>query len=148
MYDHVARTQDRKALWRSDAEGLRLWRLIVGGLPGLLALVLMPNHLHLLHSLDVRIALAQILAGYTRSTGRPRMERLPPATWVADPQKRRRQVRYVHLNPCRARLCLDPLSWPFSTHRDATGLVVTRWCPSAEMWRGSIAMSLAIRTSR
>lgn len=43
---------------------------------------------------------------------------LPPAEAVPEGPKRRRSVRYVHLNPCRARLVADPLAWPLSTHRD------------------------------
>ncbi len=37
---------------------------------------------------------------------------------------RRRSLRYVHLNPCRDGLAPDPLTWPFSTHRDFVGLSV------------------------
>jgi hypothetical protein len=46
----------------------------------------------------------------------------PPAERVEGATKIRRSVRYVHLNPCRARLVTDPLAWPFSTHLDAVGL--------------------------
>lgn len=42
---------------------------------------------------------------------------------VPDGQKRRRTVRYIHLNPCRDHLVDDPLAWPLSTHLDAVGLV-------------------------
>ncbi len=122
MYDHVARTLDRKPLWHDDADALALWNRLRRALPDLSALVLMPNHAHLLHPRDVRVAFAQVLAGHTRSQGRARMDRVPPARWIADAQKRRRQLRYVHLNPCRAGLCHDPLAWAFSTHRDACGL--------------------------
>jgi hypothetical protein len=38
-----------------------------------------------------------------------------------------RTVRYTLLNPCRDRLVPDPLSWPFSTHRDMVGLA---WPPA------------------
>lgn len=41
---------------------------------------------------------------------------------LVDGQKLHRTRRYVHLNPCRARLVTDPLAWPWSTHRDAVGL--------------------------
>jgi hypothetical protein len=50
-----------------------------------------------------------------------------PAAEVVTPDKVGRVVRYVHLNPCRAQLCADPLAWPFSTHRDATGFA---WPPA------------------
>jgi hypothetical protein len=38
-----------------------------------------------------------------------------------------RQVRYIHLNPCRAALTDDPLRWLWSTHRDVVGAVVDPW---------------------
>jgi hypothetical protein len=128
MYHLVARSADGRLLFRTWAEGLALWRRVVRGVPGLVAFTVMPDHLHLLHPDDVRLPLAQILAGYARWRNRARRERgrvfepLPAAQYLADEDKRRRTVRYVHLNPCRARLVRDPLAWPLSTHRDAVGL--------------------------
>lgn len=89
----------------------------------------MPEHLHLQHPRDMRARLGQGLAGYVRwlnaRTGGAgsRLRRLPPPTWAAGKTKVRRDVRYIHLNPCRAGLCNDPLAWPWSTHRDRLGLV-------------------------
>jgi hypothetical protein len=46
---------------------------------------------------------------------------------VAGRQHLARQVRYVHLNPCRAGLVRDPLAWPWSTHRGVVGAEVDPW---------------------
>jgi hypothetical protein len=54
---------------------------------------------------------------------------LPPAEVLLTASKISRQIRYVHLNPCREKLVGDPLTWPFSTHRDACGLAVPRVVP-------------------
>jgi hypothetical protein len=44
-----------------------------------------------------------------------------------------RQVRYVALNPCRARLVSCPLAWPWSTHRDVVGCVLDPWVTSERL---------------
>jgi hypothetical protein len=59
----------------------------------------------------------------------PLFARLPPAEVLETAGKINRQIRYVHLNPCRDKLVGDPLTWPFSTHRDACGLAVPRVVP-------------------
>jgi len=48
----------------------------------------------------------------------------PPPEAIPDEKHLRRTIRYVHLNPDRSHLVGDPLSWPWSTHRDATGLAM------------------------
>jgi hypothetical protein len=128
MFHLVARSADGRLLFRTWSEGLALWQRVVRRVPGIVAFTVMPDHLHLVHLDDVRQPLAQILAGYARWRNRARGERgrvfepLPTAQLLTDEDKRRRAVRYVHLNPCRARLVRDPLAWPLSTHRDAVGL--------------------------
>jgi hypothetical protein len=127
MFHLVARTRGRAPLWLDWSEGAALWARVTAATPGLVALVLMPDHLHLIHPADVRLRLADALGRYARwaharrGTGGALLAPLPAAEPLVDPQKVRRSVRYVHLNPCRARLVDDPLSWPFSTHRDALG---------------------------
>ena len=54
-----------------------------------------------------------------------------PAEPLVDATKARRTVRYVHLNPCRAHLAVDPLAWPFSTHRDRLGCAARPVLPQA-----------------
>src|SRR5687768_15753019 len=88
----------------------------------------MPDHLHLLHEADVRDRLIHALVGYVQWVNHRRgdhgalLEPVPAAGAALEGDKRNRSVRYVHLNPCRARLVSDPLAWPLSTHRDAVGL--------------------------
>jgi hypothetical protein len=128
MFHLVARTRRQRPLWTTWEEGCALWRRILHHCPEPLALTLMPDHVHLLHSVDARRRLARAIADYGQwwahrhqISWRP-IEPLPPAEWVPEGKKRRRSVRYVHLNPCRAGLVTDPLAWPLSTHRDAVGL--------------------------
>lgn len=91
--------------------------------------VLMPDHVHLVHFGDpklMRVALVKLIAAFARFRGKVRGWNVPaPEPIVQD--KVWRQLRYVHLNPCRAGLASDPLSWPFSTHRDAIGATYNPW---------------------
>lgn len=128
MYHLVARTK-HGLLYQDAHQAFQLWHRILRACPGLHALCLMPNHIHLQHPRDVRRPLAQAMRGHARSlnaqegTSGSRIAPLPAAHWAADLGKRRRDTRYIHLNPCRARLVSDPLAWPWSTYRDALGLV-------------------------
>lgn len=100
-----------------------LWRAIAARVPGIAALVLMPDHLHLLTRRPVDRPLGDALRAYALWRGEGRLfRREGPPVPVAGPQKERRNVRYIALNPCRGRLVEDPLAWAFSTHRDAVGL--------------------------
>ncbi len=128
MLHHVARAAPGRLLFTSWEEGLALWKRIIPKVEGLDALVLMPDHVHLLHPRDVRAPLAQALAGHTRARQAhrglpgPGIARVPVPEPVGDHEKQRRHLRYVALNPCRAGLANDPLVWPLSTYRDALGL--------------------------
>ena len=129
MYHLVARTSVG-LLFTTWEEAHALWGRITRACPGMEALCLMPNHVHLQHRQDLRVPLAQALRGHSRSLNAAqglrgnRIEPLPAAHFAADAQKRRRETRYIHLNPCRARLVDDPLAWPWSTYRDAVGLAL------------------------
>ena len=136
-YHLVARARPGQLLFADATEGARLWKAVLTAAPEPIALTLMPNHVHLVHPHDVRRRLGGALGRYVRwrhhrrgLTG-PCLQRLPPAELLADRSKRRRAVRYVHLNPCRARLVDDPLAWPWSTHRDAVGLALQPAIPRA-----------------
>ncbi|MEZ4234925.1 MAG: hypothetical protein R3F59_01920 [Myxococcota bacterium] len=128
LYHLVARARPGRLLFTDWEEGVALSRRIVAAIPGIRALVLMPDHVHLLHDQDVRQRLARALAAHARwrnarhGLGGSLVAPLPRAERLVDAQKVRRSVRYVHLNPCRAGLVDDPLAWPLSTHRDAVGL--------------------------
>src|SRR5262245_46811176 len=99
--------------------------------PDALSACLMPDHTHSLHetrdpAADAR-KLAHLLAALTRyhyadgnwSVGEPKV--IPNADHL------RRNVRYVSLNPCRAELVNDPLSWRYSTYRGLMGAEVDPW---------------------
>jgi len=138
-YHHTAHAHTDELVFTCAEEGARLWRTVVAAAPGLLALTLMPNHLHLIHPHDVRQSVADALGRYTRwrnhRSGRsgPLLRPLPPPTPRCDPKSVQRDVRYVHLNPCRGRrpLVPDPLAWPWSTHRDWVGLSLDAVVPRA-----------------
>ena len=124
-FHHTARTRDFRLMFHTWRQGVDLWRRVLRVAPEPTALCLMPDHLHLLYPRDVRRQLASALSGYTRSLGkRALMERLPEPEVVLPGLKLQRNVRYIHLNPCRARLVDDPLAWPLSTHRDAVGMAL------------------------
>ena len=46
---------------------------------------------------------------------------IPEPATIPDRQHLRRQIRYVALNPCRKKLCADPLEWYWSTYREIVG---------------------------
>jgi hypothetical protein len=130
MLHQVARSIGGRPLFRTWAEARWLWLAVLRATPGRVALVLMPEHLHVIHPTDVRRSVAAALSGFVRRRHHawnergPVFEPLPDPTGIADPLMLRRSVRYVHLNPCRRHLVDDPLAWPFSSHRDACGLAL------------------------
>lgn len=128
MLHHTVRARPERLLFVTWTEARALWDRLVAAAPGLQALCLMPDHLHLLHERDVRVPLGAALSGYARwlahrrEPGGPLVLPQAPPDRALQGDKQLRSVRYVHLNPCRARLVTDLLAWPFSTHRDAVGL--------------------------
>lgn len=111
-----------------------LWARLRARFPAVFACVLMPDHLHLLVKFASAEALMKLMAselsGFTRS-----LKRGPGPLWkaVEDPRTipnlkhLRRQIRYVHLNPCRDKLASDPLEWEWSTHREYIGASALSW---------------------
>ncbi len=134
----------RDWLYTRDREALHLWRSLARSFPEAHACCLMPDHVHLLlpHA-DADGRFTRVRAGYSRWLGsQPRWSQpfrwgaVPaPAPLAADPGHLRRCVRYIELNPCRARLITDPLAWSWSTHRDATGFAATPWLRVADCER-------------
>lgn len=129
MLHVVARALPGTLLFRTWAEARDLWdRLSV--VPSISALVLMPNHVHLLAPEVREPDFCRLMSGYARWRNHrrgvegPVWQAHPPFHEVPDESHLRRTKRYIHLNPCRAGLVDDPLAWPFSTHRDAVGLSI------------------------
>lgn len=117
-------------LFQSWDEGAWLWKRLVGELPGVTAMCVMPDHVHVLHERDVARELATVMRSYARWRNHRRGQRgavwraSSPPSVVRGRQKLWRNEKYVHLNPCRAGLAADPLDWPLSTYRDAVGLAL------------------------
>lgn len=130
MFHLVARSLPHRLLWCHDADGLALFNGLHRAFPDLIALCVMPDHVHLLlpHA-DPDNRMHRAMAGYARGLCArrgirgPLWDARPPAVRIPGQKHLRRTIRYIHLNPCRAGLVADPLAWPFSTHRDACGLV-------------------------
>src|SRR5262245_37094829 len=75
MFHHVAHSVEPTVLFYTWAEGLRLWRRIILEVPEILAFVIMPNHIHLLHLVDVRRQLAHAIGSYVHERNARRRER-------------------------------------------------------------------------
>lgn len=131
MFHLVARARPGTLLFRTHVEARALWDIVVRTFPELIALCLMPNHLHLvLPHADPGGRLADAMRAFARwrNAGRgvtgPVWDEAPGAKELPDASHVRRTVRYVALNPCRGGLVSDPLAWPWSTHRDAVGFAL------------------------
>ncbi len=139
MYFHfVARARHGLSPYQ-DVQACRwAWKRLRVNFPEVLAAVLMPNHLHLICSTtepaDQSSRLTRMLAMSCRGDDSGIWEVGKPQG-IPDPLHLARQVRYVVLNPCRARLCGDPLEWPWSTHRGVVGAIVDPWVPAIRLAR-------------
>ncbi len=106
-----------------------MWGRLRAAFPSVLAAILMPDHGHVIHPRTNRVRVSTLLARFSQRF------RLGPGYWAPVPEPEvipnrlhlLRQVRYVALNPCRDKLCRDPLAWLWSTHRDVMGAVTDPW---------------------
>ena len=125
LRQRIPLTQHELANW--------LWQRLRDMFPDVLAAVLMPDHLHLLlRALAERVR--ERLRDLVRALRRRDDESaeilwlpIEMPTLVVNTKHASRQTRYLHLNPSRDGLVDDPLSWPWSTHRDAIGAVADPW---------------------
>ena len=130
MFHVVAHTVRGRLAIRSWEEGCALWRALGRHVRRPAAVCLMPDHVHVLHRNDIRRQVMRGLADFAQwrnhrsGASGPLWTPAPEPDSVLSPVKIRRSVRYIPLNPCRARIVRDPLLWPFSTHFDACGLAV------------------------
>lgn len=118
-----------------------LWQRLRLRMGPTLACVVMPNHVHLdLEGTDperARLDFVTELVAFAQSRfpGSRIWDPLGPPELLPDRLHLKRHIRYVHLNPCRAGLALDPLEWEWSTHRDAVGAVADPWLDLRAMGR-------------
>jgi len=135
MLHFTLRAVPNTLLFHTWAEAAVLWDRVHALAPGAAAVCLMPDHAHILHIRDVGRELQLVMRSYACRRNTARGERVPVFRPLGAPTeaigrtKERRDLRYIHLNPCRAELAECPLAWPFSTHRDALGLAVTPRVP-------------------
>lgn len=132
----------RKSVALTDHDLARpLWQRLRATFPKVLAAVLMPEHLHLLLRAPARLVrqrLCDLVRALRRRKDAAAAVRWLPVempTTVSNAKHAARQVRYLHLNPCRDALVDDPLAWPWSTHRDAVGAVADPWVTAAGLAR-------------
>lgn len=119
------------------------WTALHHRFPAAVSAVLMPNHLHLIlpseGSQKALRTLSGILGGVSKKQGISHLwQPIPPPSPVPDVHHLRRQIRYVALNPCRKRLCRDPLEWVWSSYRDLMGAAADNWI---DLGRTSSALS-------
>jgi hypothetical protein len=106
-----------------------VWKHLREAFPGALAAVLMPNHLHLILRQEEDAAkLYGLLSAISRRFELPKLwQAISKPASIPDRHHLRRQVRYIALNPCRAKLCADPLEWPWSSYIDLMGASSDPW---------------------
>lgn len=106
-----------------------IWPTLKDLFPDALGAVLMPNHMHLILPSHIEVQQIHGILGVMSKKLRI------PALWqpikevetIPDRLHLRRIVRYIALNPCRGKLCSDPLEWIWSTYRDVMGASVNPW---------------------
>jgi hypothetical protein len=107
-----------------------MWRRLRRCFPHAIAACVMPDHLHTIveDGANASRGLAALLSGAARHFGEPRLWKpVPAAKPIPNVQHLKREIRYIHLNPCRARIVADPLMYPWSTHRGAIGAELDPW---------------------
>jgi REP element-mobilizing transposase RayT len=128
-------TRGRRIAFRNRAEYAWAWKTLRRNFKSVLACVLMPDHIHLaIESPDIELSqrkLAACLAAFARVHHHsPIWEKIEPPAPIENDLHLLRQVRYIHLNPCRAKLVPDPLEWEWSTHLEVVGASVPAWMNS------------------
>jgi hypothetical protein len=134
----VAHTLHGQRPFRDATEGEWAWQRLREAFGDAIAACLMPDHLHLITEelAEMVRRLGAVLSGLSRRLGASHLWRpIPPPAPIPDVHHLRRQVRYVLLNPCRAKIVADPLSYPFSTHRGVIGAELDPWVSAERLAR-------------
>jgi hypothetical protein len=133
-YVHLAaRSTPKLAPFESLNAATWTWNRLRELFPTAVSAVLMPNHVQLLVDTD---DIAEARKGFARTLGHLQRwwapgcavwERVRMPVVFAPGGPLARQDRYIVLNAPRAKLCSDPLAWPWSTARDVMGAVADPW---------------------
>lgn len=131
MWNHwVIRTHHPHQPFKDFDTARWSWSHLSNLFPGMLAGVLMPNHVHLIlpAHLDsggqMNRTLGGFMAGISLKEGKENFwQPIPPPSLIT-PDKLAINIRYLALNPCRKSLCSDPLQWYWSTYREIMGACI------------------------
>ena len=140
IYHVYARGNGRDPLFFEDGHRRRFLALMGEHLPAwrvqIVAWCLMTNHFHLaviLDELPLGTPMQRLLSVYAREVNYQRgrsghlFERRYHADGVTGPGHLRSLIRYIHLNPVRARMCAEPQDYPWSSHRAYLGDPAPAW---------------------
>ena len=140
---YTARALPQRYPLADSALARDLWTRLRKSFPEALAVVLMPNHLHMVapdRGGRSGHIVGKLLATTSRGSRRWRncWKPVGPPELLTSRDKLRRVVRYAWLNPCRPwsyrghliHLVDDPLVWSWSTLRDTIGAVANPWVPA------------------
>lgn len=152
IYEHfTVRARVGRFPFLDEALARWVWRRLTTTFPDALAAIVMPDHLRLVTPSEGeagRRRLAAVMGASRRALGSVEgrgavWQPIEEPTKLASPDKVRRSVRYLWLNPCRpwrlqgrtVRLVDDPLRWPWSTLHDSIGAIVDPWVPGDRVAR-------------
>jgi putative transposase len=134
LYHIITRGNNRQLIFASDDHYLKMLLLLAqqkGKLPYLYAYCFMPNHIHLLVERrrdPISRVMHRVLTGYSqyhnrryRKPGHLLQGRYKAILCQSD-QYLAELVRYIHLNPVRAKMVCKPEAFPYSSHRAYVGL--------------------------
>jgi putative transposase len=135
LYHIITRGNNRQLIFGSDDDYLKMLLLLAqqkGKLPFYLyAYCFMPNHVHLLverRQDPISRVMHRVLTGYSqyhnrryRKIGHLLQGRYKAILCQSD-QYLAELVRYIHLNPVRAKMVRKPEAFPYSSHRAYVGL--------------------------
>lgn len=115
---------------------VELWAILKKHFPISYAAVIMPDHAHWICATPIQnlYPLHRSLIPIQRKWAF-KFESIQNPEAVRNHKHLLRQIRYVHLNPCRDGLCKDPLEWEWSTHWDILGLIKDPWVPSKTLFK-------------